>query len=307
MSRKTLDSDPEFTLDAVPSETVREAGPHLSTPERTSSSMFGVLAVLALVAGAAAFYFLWPRGITLPPQVVPAPPVSTRAPLAPLEPAIQHPVENIPALAAMETGGVQFPLPTLDNSDIVAKDAIETILNGDAFVRLLVPDGIIRHIVATVDNLPRKTIAARILPIKPVPGPLATANTARGMSIAGDNPARYTTYVKAAEAIDTKRLAGFYVRLYPLFQQAYVELGYPGGYFNDRLIGVIDHLLAAPEPKPPVYLSQPKIMFEFADPQLEELSAGQKILVRIGIDNELRMKAKLRDIRKTLTTEMANR
>lgn len=29
----------------------------------------------------------------------------------------------------------------------------------------------------------------------------------------------------------------FYVRLYPLFQKAYVELGYPNGYFNDRLIG----------------------------------------------------------------------
>ena len=118
------------------------------------------------------------------------------------------------------------------------------------------------------------------------------------MSIARDNAGRYATYVDAAEAIDTKRLVGFYVRLYPLLQQAYVELGYPGGYFNDRLVSVIDHLLAAPEPKPPVYVSQPRIMFEFADPDLEELSAGQKILVRVGIDNELRLKAKLREIRK---------
>jgi hypothetical protein len=304
---KTLNSDPEFTLDAVPSETVGEAGPRLSTPERTSRSMVAVFAVLALVVGAVASYFFWPRGVTLPQQAVPTPPASTPAPLAPLEPAIQHPVEKIPALAATDAGGAQFSLPKLDDSDTVAKDAIETILNGDAFVRLLVSDGIIRHIVATVDNLPRMTIAARTLPIKPVPGPLAMASTVRGMSIAGDNAGRYAAYVKAAEAIDTKRLAGFYVRLYPLFQQAYVDLGYPGGYFNDRLISVIDHLLAAPEPKPPVYVSQPKIMFEFADPELEKLSAGQKILVRIGIDNELRLKAKLRDIRKTMAAEAANR
>lgn len=108
-------------------------------------------------------------------------------------------------------------------------------------------------------------------------------------------------YVKAAESIDTKRLAQFYVRLYPLFQQAFVEIGYPDGYFNDRLISVIDHLLAAPEPKSPVYLSQPRVVFEFAHPELEDLSAGQKILVRVGIGNAMRLKAKLREVRKALT------
>lgn len=71
--------------------------------------------------------------------------------------------------------------------------------------------------------------------------------------------------------------------------------------------GVIDHLLAAPEPKPSVYRPNPKSMFEFADPELEELPAGQKILARIGVDDELRVKAKPRDIRKTLTMETANR
>ncbi len=189
----------------------------------------------------------------------------------------------------------------------MAKDAIATIFNGDAILRLLVPEGIIRRIVATVDNLPRRTIAARILPVKPVPGPLATASAEGRTSIAGDNAARYASYVGLAEAVDGERLAGLYVRLYPLFQRAYVELGYPDGYFNDRLIAVIDHLLAAPEPAPPVYLSQPRVMFEFADPELEGLSAGQKILVRIGLDNELRVKAKLREIRGHLTAEKVKR
>jgi hypothetical protein len=48
-------------------------------------------------------------------------------------------------------------------------------------------------------------------------------------------------------------------------------------------------------------------MFEFVDPNLAQLSAGQKILVRVGIDNELRLKAKLREIRKALVAEAANR
>jgi hypothetical protein len=180
---------------------------------------------------------------------------------------------------------------------------IGAILNDDALIRLLVPNSIIRHIVATIDNLPRATLAARISPITQVPGPFATANTTRGIAIAGSNAERYAAYVKAAESIDTQRLVGFYVRMYPLFQQAYVELGYPRGYFNDRLIAVIDHLLAAPDPKAPVYLVQPKVRYEFADPDLERISSGQKILVRVGIDNELRLKAKLREIRGALTAQ----
>ena len=306
MAMKTLDPDPEFTLGAIPSETVEEPGRRLPTPERTIKPMVVTFGVLAVVVGAIALYLYWPRGVTLPQQVLPTPPASTSALPAQSESAIQHPVEKIPVPAA-DAEGAQLPLPRLDSSDIVAKDAIETILNGDAFIRLLVPDRIIRNIVATVDNLPRNKIAAQVLPIKPLPGPLATLGAAHGTSIARDNAGRYAAYVDAAEAIDTKRLVGFYVRLYPLLQQAYVELGYPGGYFNDRLIGVIDHLLAAPEPKPPVYVSQPRIMFEFVDPNLAELSAGQKILVRVGIDNELRLKAKLREIRKSLVAEVANR
>ena len=306
MAMKTLDPDSEFTLGAVPSQMVEDAGRRFPTPERTVKPMVATLGILVVVVGAIAFYLYWPRGAVLPPDVLPAPSASTSGLHAQPEPAIQHPVEKIPVPAA-DADGAQPPLPRLDSSDIVANDSIATILNGDVFNRLLVPDRLIPRIVATVDNLPRNKIAAQILPIKPPPGPLTTQSAPNGMSIARDNAGRYAAYVDAAEAIDTKRLVGFYVRLYPLLQQAYVELGYPDGYFNDRLVSVIDHLLAAPEPKPPVYVSQPRIMFEFVDPDLEALSAGQKILVRVGIDNELRLKAKLREIRKALVTEVANK
>ncbi len=257
--------------------------------------------LLAFVVGAGAIYFFWPRTVPLSRQTATTPPAVNPVPPAAPKPAIKHPVDKIPVPSATDNGRPQTALPALDSSDIVAKDVIETILNGDTYLRLLTPNAIIRHIVATIDNLPRKTMAAGIRPVMPVPGTFATTNAAHGMSVADDNAGRYTAYVDAAESIDSKRLVQFYVRLYPLFQQAYVEFGYPDGYFNDRLIGVIDHLLAAPEPKPPVHLSQPKIMFEFADSDLEDLSAGQKILVRVGIENERRLKAKLRDVRRALT------
>jgi hypothetical protein len=42
-------------------------------------------------------------------------------------------------------------------------------------------------------------------------------------------------------------------------------------------------------------------MYLFADPQLEELSAGQKIMIRMGVENAVRIKARLREVRQGLT------
>ena len=90
--------------------------------------------------------------------------------------------------------------------------------------------------------------------------------------IAPDNSARYAPVVALVHAIDTKQLVGS-IRFYPLFQQAYRELGYPDGYFNDRLVAVIDHLIAT-DVKPPIAVV--KVLYQYADPELEALSAGQK-------------------------------
>jgi hypothetical protein len=42
-------------------------------------------------------------------------------------------------------------------------------------------------------------------------------------------------------------------------------------------------------------------LYQFADPNLEDLSAGQKIMIRLGSENAARIKARLRDVRRELT------
>ena len=74
-------------------------------------------------------------------------------------------------------------------------------------------------------------------------------------------------------------------------------------YFNDRLIEVIDHLLATPDVKDPVALTQPNVQFEYADPKLESRSAGQKVLMRMGSANAAAVKAKLRALRARLVEQ----
>jgi hypothetical protein len=94
----------------------------------------------------------------------------------------------------------------------------------------------------------------------------------------------------------------FYVKHYQVFQSAYEELGYPNRYFNDRLVEVIDHVLSTPDVREQLKLVQPKVYYTLADPDLESLSAGQKILIRIGPGNAAKVKAKLLKFRQALTT-----
>jgi hypothetical protein len=92
-----------------------------------------------------------------------------------------------------------------------------------------------------------------------------------------------------------------YLRFYPLFQQVYQDLGYPKGYFNDRLVQVIDSLLATPQPTGPIELTRPNVMYTFADRTLEARPAGQKLLLRMGPENTAVIKAKLKELRAIIT------
>jgi hypothetical protein len=119
--------------------------------------------------------------------------------------------------------------------------------------------------------------------------------------ISAQNVKRYGVYIAVAKAIDSVKLVDLYRRYYPLFQNAYREIGYVNANFNDRLVVTIDDLIAAPVPQVPVRLAQPKVLYEYADPNLERRSAGQKIMMRIGPENAAILKAKLSEIRGLVT------
>ena len=211
----------------------------------------------------------------------------------PAEPAAETP-EHHP----IETPASEQPLPTLPESDPSVQQSLEQVF-GRGLDRVLVPKDIVRHIVVTIDNLPRKKTAVQMWPVKPLGGELTTSG-GDDATLSEANYARYKPLVTLATTADTMQLVALYKRYYPLFQQAYVDLGYPEGYFNNRLIDVIDHLLETPEVEGPVKLVQPGVFYEFADASLESRSSGQKLLLRMGRDNAAAVKLKLRELRREL-------
>lgn len=264
-----------------------------ATPAKSAATAAAVVVILiglAWLVWRAMYPHAGPAPTTAPATPAASAPAPSPAPGTPL-----HPIESVPSVAPQTT-----PLPSLADSDAAMKDAIAGVLGRAGGEDVLQLREIIARFVATIDNLPRRTASVNRLPVRPAAGTLATEQSAGAITLSPANATRYAPYMAVLEAANVPRLVSTYVHFYPLFQQAYVELGYPGKYFNDRLIVAIDDLLAAPEPSSPVALAQPKIVYTFADPQFEAMSAGQKIMVRIGLDNELRVKAKLRGIRTAL-------
>lgn len=272
--------------------------------EMAVSSTTGKLVVAAGVAIAAAIAYLLLRPAPLP-TVTPAPVEQTQAPqgneaAGPIAPSVRYPIPE-PGQEAAATAGTTAPLPDLDASDTVLGEALAGLIGRGGLSELVVLKDLVRRIVVTVDSLPGEQMPWSRSPIRQAEGGFQIDTGEDGLSIAAGNAARYRQYVEFADAIDSARLVEVYVGLYPLFQAAYDELGYPNAYFNDRLVAVIDHLLAAPEVAGPIRLVQPKVRYRFEDPALQQASAGHKIMLRMGTDNARRVKTKLREIRQRLT------
>lgn len=246
------------------------------------NKIFPVLVAVVLVGGAAAWYW-WGR---IAPTPEPPPAVAAPTAAEP-EPQVQNPLP-----AAAETG-----LPALAQSDASFSAAVTDLPGARALEDFLRPENLIRHIVATVDNLPRHKLAVEMRPLEPASGSFIVSGGDQQATLDERNGTRYAALTAIIGGLDMHAVNNLYRRYYPLFQRAYEDLGYPKGYFNDRLVEVIDHLLETPHPAGPLALVRPKVFWEFADPQLEARSSGQKLMLRIGRTNQAVIDGQLRELR----------
>jgi hypothetical protein len=239
---------------------------------------------------AALFIYFSPRSPVQPAK--PAPVVAAPAPAE--EDVIKHPIEATPGEAAA---------PPLEASDQPLFDALAGLAGKAPVEQFVIPQDLVRHIVVTVDNLPTEKVAERVRPMRAVPGRFMVSGTEDALTLDSANYARYEPLVKALVATDTAQLVTVYKRYYPLFQQVYEGLGHPPQYFNDRVVEVIDHLLSTPDVKGPIALVQPGVQYQYADPKLEALSAGQKAMIRMGGANAAVVKEKLQALRAALVAQ----
>ena len=269
--------------------------------KKTSQLIAGVAALVLI--GVAALLWRHEQSLTGAPAA-PPPVVGAPAPLEPAassasEPTVDHPIE-----APVAARATDVPL------DVDA--ALTDLFGRKTLLSMFQTQDFPRRFVATVDNLGRSHAPAGLWPVNPVGGRFIVEAQDGVTAVGSDNGLRYTPYVLLIETVDLHQAIAVYTRLYPLFQRAYEDIGYPKRYFNDRLVEVIDQLLATPDVNGPLKVhlptingplqpERPWVLYEFDDPALQSLSAGQRMLLRMGPVNERRMKAKLAEIRRLVT------
>jgi len=259
-----------------------------------------IVVILVVAAAGAGWYF---RDELLPG---PLETIETQPELPPAEGGTRadptHPVEPYEPPSGKQADRV--PLPPLDDSDGYFLLTLVDIF-GSGIEPLLMKDAIIDRLVATVDNLPRDHVAEKIRPVGRLSDAFRADTTGNGAPtyLSPDNYGRYDRLVSRITSADVGAVVDAYRRFYPLMQQSYERLGYPDAYFNDRVIEVIDHLLATPEVDEPVELVRPHVLYQFADPELEDLSSGQKLLLRMGSENAAVTKRLLRELRTQLAQQ----
>lgn len=275
-----------------------------STSEQNSQTRRIAIGItLALVAAGGGMWWYLKR-----PAVEPVPTASNGpvadAPVVPVAPpAIQHPLD-LPAETPTDAAAAAPVEP-----DALAAAGLTEVF-GSEIAQWLVPDQLMRRLVATTDNLARNTRSESLRPVRAPAGAVvvdratvdATVGTER-ITLAPANAARYDAAVALLARTDMEVAADVYRRLYPQLQRAWEQLGYPDRYFNDRVVEVIDNLLATPEPAGPLLLEQPKVLYRFADADMEARSAGQKLLLRMGVDHARTVKAKLTEFRAYVATK----
>lgn len=226
--------------------------------------------------------------------------------------------------AAAEPEGPEYPLPAPDEAGAAGEQRLEPLpplgesdgyfsvelgtLFGSSLEEILADEAVIEKFVATIDNLPRDKLAERLRPIGKVPGSFSAEPTDDPARFTPDpeNAERYEPLVSLLTTTSTEDIVGLYRRFYPLFQEAYAGLGYPDAYFNDRVVAAIDDLLATPEPAEPPVLVRPHVLYEYADPELEALSSGQKALLRMSDAQRDAVREKLEELRQALTDAEAS-
>jgi Protein of unknown function (DUF3014) len=256
--------------------------------------------ILAVIACAGAAYFLLsyrhePQQQAIVPEQAPPPPPAPSTEST--EALTRHPVPE-PETKSSEPAK---PLPALEDSDVAIQESLSRVFDPQRLGEVLVFKDFINRFVVTVDNLPRSKLPVQHLPGNLPRGKFMVKKEGGETVIDPENDKRYTRYVQLFEGMDSRKIAAVYFHFYPLFQEAYADLGYKSAYFNDRLIEAIDDLLATPEVKDPIKLVQPSVFYKYADPRLEGLSAGERLMIRIGDDNAARVKVKLRELRDALT------
>ena len=218
----------------------------------------------------------------------------------------QSPTATLPPTSPTDARSPERPRPTplelppLADSDSALRELFATLSRHPLLAKVLAQPGIVRAAVLAVVQIgDGKTPAV----------PLDAMRPTDRLTVIGDgttvrlNPASYARWdpaVRALLEINAADAAQVYVNCKRLFDEAYAELGYPGGNFDDAIARAIKMLVDTPDVTTEPTLIRGSASFEHEDSALRSLRPVQKQLLLIGPEHRRQVIAWMRKFAATL-------
>jgi hypothetical protein len=260
-------------------------------PEGRARMWTGILALAVAIGAGAAVYFLWFAGDGAKPG-----PAAT-AGAAQIEPAPESGLgEELSAVEARDPA-----LPALDESDSFVRDLVSALSAHPDLARWVATPRLVRTVAVSVDNVAEGRTPVRHLTFLGRPAPFRTSSAGERVLIDERSYQRYNAVADVVASMDAAGMAHAYLRLRPLFADAYRELGHPAGNFDQVVERAIRRLLETPVVDGAVDVAPVGgTAYAYADQRLQSLSEAQRQLLRMGPRNTRLVQAKLRELARAL-------
>lgn len=288
-----------------------QADPQTRPPKDGASKTPLIILAVIVVLGVLAWLF-WPKAEAPQQQPLPPPVMEQETQPAELPPepkavdnqaqTTEPPVVEEEAVETEAAEPAAEPLPALNDSDSAVRADLQALLPAQSPLRTQEP-ALISKFTQILATAVEGYLPQRQKLIASPDQPFLVIRDGDNLYLDSDSYQRFSPYVQAFVALDNDSLLAFLNKWQPLFKEAYGQLGLDGDRFDDNLVTIIDLALATPEPAEPIRLKQPKVLYQFADMQLERLPPIQKILIRMGPDNRAKVKAKLGELKAALAAE----
>jgi hypothetical protein len=240
--------------------------------------------LLALAAAAGIYFAFFRRAPTITPTIPAAAPAA--------------PMASEPKPLVLGRPDEAIALPPLDETDAIVRKLVSALSRDPLIGRWLATSSLIRNFAVAVTNVADGTTPARALTALQPGGSFQVVQRGSDIYIDPATYRRYDAMARAASAIDPSDAAHLFAQLKPAINEAYLELGVPNRTLDQTVAAAIVRLLRTPVVEGPVrVLPKPKgIGYRYADDRLEDLSAAQRQLLRMGPENVARIQLALRRI-----------
>jgi hypothetical protein len=269
-----------------------------------------LLLAVVLIAGLLVFWF-WTDEKKPVATVVEVPPIAAQPQLAATPDIPQHPATAVvPDAAVVESEGEAV-------AQVQPASVMLTTEDGDALLRqqlaALGPDSKLNKLAdsehpldmsaALIDSLGRGLIPRKLLPADPPKQAFSVVQEGETAYMSSASYERYDGFTDTVTALDSGTVVNSFHTLRPLFERAYGQLGLDPDDFDNAIIRTLDLVLATPEIAEPIPLKPKSVVYVYANPELENLPAVQKQLLRMGPDNIRRIKQQARILREALLAQ----